>query len=159
MTKLPFRFAAISVAPKIRRHYGEALGKHRCDLVPHHVGLRITVQHQERRPGSAKAPRDTSLKHFFAFNLTASANRVQDVLTALAFLHQRHPGKPELLGLSDAGLWSLYAAAVAPIEVTLNARLSDFAGTDAEYIDRFFVPGLRRAGGLTAANRILGRAQ
>ncbi|MCP5115615.1 MAG: hypothetical protein GY953_32720 [bacterium] len=109
--------------------------------------------------GSAVAPRDTSLKHFFAFNLTVDANRVQDILTALAFLSQRHQGKPELIGLAGANVWSLFAAAIAPIEVTLTTELSGFAGIDEEFVNRFFVPGIQRVGGLAAANKILGRRQ
>ena len=35
--------------------------------------------------------------------------------------------------------------------VMLNADVSNFTGTGPEYVDRFFVPGIQRAGGLRAA--------
>ena len=38
--------------------------------------------------GSAVAPRDRSVKMFLTFNKTDDANRVQDILTALAWLKQ-----------------------------------------------------------------------
>jgi hypothetical protein len=33
----------------------------------------------------------------------------------------------------------------------LKADLANFTGTDQEYVDRFFVPGIQRAGGLRVA--------
>ena len=61
--------------------------------------------------------------------------------------------------LLDAGVWSLHAAALSPMEVELEADSSSFTGTEEDYMERFFVPGLQRAGGLRAVKRILGRAR
>ena len=36
-------------------------------------------------------------------------------------------------------------------EVVLNADVSNVTGTDQEYVERFFVPGIQRAGGLRVA--------
>lgn len=105
--------------------------------------------------GTAEAPRDRSHEHFLTFNLTDDANRVQDILTALAFLDDRHNGPIELTGLGKAAVWSLFAAAVAPIEVNLSGGLSGFRGADEEFVDQFFVPGIQRAGGLEAAQRLI----
>ena len=62
--------------------------------------------------GSAVAKRDTSARHFLTFNKTDDANRVQDILTALAFLNQ--PGV-KLVGLGKAAVWCQFAAAVAKV--------------------------------------------
>jgi len=104
--------------------------------------------------GSAVAPRDRSHRHFLTFNHTDDANRLQDVLTALRLLGQKRPGKIELVGVGNAGIWCLFAAAVAPVELKLAADLEGFSGRDEDFIDRFFVPGIQRAGGLNAALKL-----
>ena len=47
------RFAAVAVAAQVRQDDREALRQARRDLVPLDVGLRIAVDHQERRTGPA----------------------------------------------------------------------------------------------------------
>jgi dienelactone hydrolase len=101
--------------------------------------------------GSAIAPRDRSHKFFTTFNRTDDANRVQDILTALAFLSSRSAGTLELYGTGDASIWCLFAAAVAPVNLALHADTGWFRGTDADYLHRFSVPGIERAGGVNAA--------
>jgi hypothetical protein len=102
--------------------------------------------------GSAKAPRDRSVKMFLTFNKSDDANRVQDILTALAWLKQP---KTQLIGLGKAAIWSEFAAAVAPVAVDLQADLAGFQGTDEEFVKDFFVPGIQRAGGLRAARALV----
>jgi dienelactone hydrolase len=95
--------------------------------------------------GSAVAPRNRSVKMFLTFNKSDDANRVQDILTALAWL--RMPNTT-LAGLGKAAVWCRFAAAVADEKVNLQADLGAFHGTDQDFIDAFFVPGIQRAGGL-----------
>jgi dienelactone hydrolase len=102
--------------------------------------------------GSAVAPRDRTVKMFLTFNNSDDANRVQDILTALAWLNQ--PGT-QLTGLGNAAVWCEFAAAVSPLPVTLQADLAGFQGTDEDFAKRFFVPGIQRAGGLKAARQLL----
>jgi hypothetical protein len=59
-----------------------------------------------------------------------------------------------LIGAGKAGVWALFAAAVAPLEVRLEADFKDFQGRDQDFIERFFVPGVQRAGGLAAARKL-----
>lgn len=101
--------------------------------------------------GSAKVPRDRSGKYFLSYNQTDDANRVQDILTALRFMTASAKGRPRLVGLGRAGIWCLFAAAVAPVDVELIADLDGFSGSDDDFKTRFFVPGIQRAGGLPAA--------
>ena len=103
--------------------------------------------------GSAVAPRDRAAKMFLTFNKSDDANRVQDILTALAWLHTP---KTHLVGLGKAAVWCLFAAAVAGEPVDLEANLGSFGGTDQEFVDSFFVPGIQRAGGLKAAKELAG---
>jgi hypothetical protein len=54
--------------------------------------------------------------------------------------------------LEIAGVWSYFARAMAGQGVTLVADLAQFAAdTDTEYLDKFFIPGLRKAGDFRAA--------
>jgi dienelactone hydrolase len=109
--------------------------------------------------GSAVAPRDRTPQMFLTFNKSDDANRVQDILTALAWLSERaapNAPKPLLVGQGKAAVWALFAAAVSPVAVELRVDLSRFAGTDDDYIADFFVPGIQRAGGLGAAKELAG---
>jgi hypothetical protein len=101
--------------------------------------------------GSAVAPRDRSHKFFTTFNRTDDANRVQDILTALAFLSSRQAGTVELYGTGEASIWCLFAAAVAPVDLALHADTGWFRGAEADYLHSFSVPGIQRAGGVSAA--------
>src|SRR3989475_6450283 len=47
------RLAAVAVAAQIGGYHGEPLGQSRRHFVPHDMSLRITMQHQHRRPASA----------------------------------------------------------------------------------------------------------
>jgi dienelactone hydrolase len=103
--------------------------------------------------GRARAPRDTSDRFFTTYNRTDDAHRVQDILTALAWL-KRQPGvrRVGLVGLERAGLWCLLAQALAP---GLDAVVAD-ADTlaterDEAYLTRLPIPLLRSAGGFETA--------
>ena len=62
----------------------------------------------------------------------------------------------ELVGVGKAAVWCQFPAALSRQKVVLNADVSDFTGTDQDYIDGFFVPGIQRAGGLRAARLLSG---
>jgi hypothetical protein len=104
--------------------------------------------------GSAVALRDRSHRYFFTFNRSDDANRVQDILTALAFLLKQTSEKVELRGTGKAGVWCLFAAAVSDARLTLKAELEGFDGKDEDFLRQFFVPGIQRAGGLDAGLRL-----
>jgi dienelactone hydrolase len=101
--------------------------------------------------GSAVAPRDRSHRHFLTFNRSDDANRVQDIVTALAFLRQNGASDITLVGIGRAAVWATFAAAVAKAPVKLEAPLGVFKGEDQEFVEGFFVPGIQRAGGLRGA--------
>ena len=104
--------------------------------------------------GTAVALRDRSHRYFLTFNKSDDANRVQDILTALAFLKSQTSEKIELRGLGKAGIWCLFAAAVAPVDTALEPDLDGFQGRDEDFLERFFVPCIQRAGGLDVALRL-----
>jgi len=103
---------------------------------------------------AARAQRERADEYFYSYNRSDSAERVQDILTALAYLKSRERGKPTLLGLANAGVWCVLAGAIAPVELDIVADLNGFGGSDQDFRERFFVPGILRAGGLPAALRL-----
>ena len=107
--------------------------------------------------GLAVAKRDRSAEYFLTFNRTDDQNRVQDILTALAYMKQEGAKDLRVVATGKAAVWALFAAAVAGIPITLDANPEGFAGEDQDFLDRFFVPGIQRAGGLEAARRVLAR--
>ena len=111
--------------------------------------------------GTAKAARDTTAPGFTVFNRTADANRVQDILTAIAYLRQRSNSQDiNVIGTGDAGVWVLFAAALAGPGVNIAADLNRFkADSDTDYLTKFFIPGLRRAGDFRAAATLATRGK
>ncbi len=103
--------------------------------------------------GAARAPRDTSDRFFTTYNRTDDANRVQDILTVLAWL-KRQPGirRVSLVGLDRAGLWCLLAQGLAPGLDAVVADADRFeTESDEAYLDRLPIPLLRSVGGFETA--------
>lgn len=105
--------------------------------------------------GRAAAPRNRNAPHFLTFNVSDDAARVQDVLTALAYLRSQTKGPVELIGLDKSSVWALFAAALAPPDLIFSPNIAPFAGEDEQFIEDFFVPGIQKAGGINAAMRVI----
>src|SRR5262249_26337794 len=103
--------------------------------------------------GSAKVNRDMSDRFFTTYNRTDDANRIQDILTAIAYLRT----KPEvsavnLMGFDQAGLWCLLARALSPEIQNTVADVSLFKSQDDQsYLDQLYIPLLRKAGDFRTA--------
>jgi dienelactone hydrolase len=108
--------------------------------------------------GSAVAARDRSHKFFLTFNRCDDANRVQDILTAAAYLRASGNEQVEIAAEGRAAIWALFAAAASPTPVTLSADTSQFQGRDEDFESQFPVPGIQRAGGVAAARRLVSAA-
>ncbi len=97
--------------------------------------------------------REHAVRHYTTYNRTQTANSVQDVLTAVAWLSALSPtGRVSLVGMGDGGVWSLLARALAP---SVSACVADIGRLDLDddeaWTERFFVPLLRRAGDVRTA--------
>ena len=106
--------------------------------------------------GAAKARRDMSDPFFTTYNRTDVSNRVQDILTALAYLESRpEVARVNLAGVGEGGLWCLLARGLAP---QLHRTLADVAGFSSEgdgaYLEHLYVPVLRRAGDFKTASML-----
>jgi dienelactone hydrolase len=96
-------------------------------------------------------PKQPDTKMFLTFNRSDDANRVQDILTALAWVNKPNV---ELTCTAEYAQYCLFAAAVSHQPVKLKADLSSFTGSDQDFLDHFFVPGIQRAGGLALAKAL-----
>ncbi len=91
--------------------------------------------------------------YFSTYNHTPTANRVQDILTAVAWL-RRESAFPSvsLVGIGAAGPWCLLACGLCPQITRAVIDVDRFdTDSDAEYEAKLFIPVLRRLGGLAAA--------
>lgn len=131
-------------------------------------------------PGGVEAKLPSDIKFFTTYNRTDDANRVQDILTALAYLNGRQgnagmsfvvPGQAvELRGLPGgtqasagisvvapgrAGLWALLARGLAPKIDRMAVDAAQFDNTsDEAFLKTLPIPGLRRAGDFFTAAAI-----
>jgi dienelactone hydrolase len=86
------------------------------------------------------------VRHFETYNRTPASQRVADIVAAV----RANPGA-QVVARGDAALAALLAAAVAgPAAAVLD--VGDFdTSSDADFVDRLYIPGLRRAGDLRTA--------
>jgi dienelactone hydrolase len=93
------------------------------------------------------------IRHFETYNRTAASQRVADIVTAA----RESPGAI-LIADGDEALAGVLASAVAPLSLAI-LDVGDFdTGSDGMFLDRLYIPGLRRTGDLqTAATMAAGR--
>ena len=107
--------------------------------------------------GEHMGPSDrlTRYKFFDTYNRMDTANRVQDILTALSYLESTNK-TVNLVGIGDAGLWCMLARAFAP---KVNKTVIDASGFDTSndqaFVERLYVPCLRRAGDFRTAGSLI----
>ena len=137
---------------------GVATGPNPRIIVVHPTGATEAVRPKEAalllttfQTGRSKARRESPKRYHLTFNRSDDANRVQDILTAILYLQAQSPAPIELRCTETAAVWCTFAAAMSPVKVKLDAPLGTFKGTDQDFLDEFFVPGIQRAGGLSAA--------
>ncbi len=106
--------------------------------------------------GAARAGRDRSDRFFTTYNRTDDSNRVQDVLTAIAYLRKRQDvARINLAGLGKAGLWCLLARGLVPRLHRTAVDVSRFATEDDRaYLEHLYIPILRRAGDFKTASML-----
>jgi dienelactone hydrolase len=92
-------------------------------------------------------------KFFTTYNRTAVVERVQDILTAVAYAKTRGDTQRVcLVGTGAAGAWCVLASALAPADVDVAADLAGLGGDDdARWLADLFTPCLLKAGGIATA--------
>jgi dienelactone hydrolase len=101
----------------------------------------------------AQADAAAGYPKFLTFNVSDDAARVQDIVTAIAY-SAKNSGDVEVFATGDAALWSMFAAAVSPVRVSLHLDDVPNMTTAADYVQHFNVPGILRAGGLPIAEKL-----
>lgn len=111
----------------------------------------LTGEHHE--PGQTRKPSNIEQFHD-TFHPTDTGFRVQDILTAYAFLMARYDmtGVVDLIGVEQAGMWSILAGAVEPgfRRITADMNQFDFANDNA-WEETCYIPGIRALGDVPAA--------
>ena len=111
-----------------------------------------------RSAADGKVIRDTSDRYFTTYNRTDAALRVQDILTALAYLKsQVGLSTLNLIGLGDAGLWCLLAAGFADVDRTVVDANQFDSDSDAAYLQNLPIPSIRRVGDFARRGHLLHR--
>jgi len=104
----------------------------------------FSVRRVRATPYDAEAA--AKVDHFDTYNRTAASQRVADLVQAI----DENPGAM-LVADGDWGLAALLAAAVAPFSrVVVDVDRFD-SGSDQAFVERLYMPGLRRAGDLQTA--------
>ena len=117
------------------------------------VDLFLTGAHSS---AAGKVIRDTSDRFFTTYNRTDAALRVQDILTALAYLKsQAGDSTLNLIGLGEAGLWCLLAAGFADVDRTVVDANGFDSDNDAAYLDALPIPSIRRVGDFRTAGTLV----
>jgi hypothetical protein len=92
------------------------------------------------------------VQHFETYNRTAASQRVADIVTAL----RQYPSAI-LVADGESALPALLAAAVVPVRQVITNVAGFDTASDAQFLERAYIPGLRRAGDFqTAAAMVRG---
>lgn len=90
-----------------------------------------------------------TVRHFETYNRTPAGQRVADIVSAL----RAAPGAV-LVASGDAALAGALACAIEPPRLAVLDVDGFTTGSDDGYLDRLYVPGLRRAGDLRTASEL-----
>ena len=101
------------------------------------------------------------VNHWTTYNPTPTSRRIDQVRRACRVILDRGDVTGlDLVGLGEAGAWVLLGAATGPRVGRVSAELEVFSGdTDQVFLDRLFVPLLRRSGDLKTAAVLLAPGQ
>jgi hypothetical protein len=122
-----------------------------ADLERELRAARFTVKKVSFTPFDAAAA--AKVRHFETYNRTPAARRVADIVSAL----EADPGAAIVASGDDALAALLASAVVTPRIAVLDVGPFD-TSKDTDFVDRLYVPGLRRAGDLATAAAVAGNA-
>jgi hypothetical protein len=122
------------------------------------AGLSTAVESALRAAGYALQPvaftpfdadAASKVRHFETYNRTAAGQRVADIVAAL----RGSPGAA-LAASGDEALAAALATAIEPPRVAVLDVGGFDTSRDADFLDRLYIPGLRRAGDLGTASEM-----
>jgi dienelactone hydrolase len=108
-----------------------------------------TFQTGEARDAARKAEGG----FFVTYNRADDMQRVQDILTALAWLEaSSKPARIAVVGQGKAGLWCLLARPLFSKDYAVAADVAGFdTSKDDSYLEKLYIPLIRRAGDFQSA--------
>jgi len=145
---LPIETTAIDAAA-LRRNRKTVLFAGSEDVAAALRAAGFTVRSIDFAPFDPEAAADVS--HFETYNRTVAGQRVADIVAAA----RANPGAA-LVASGNAALAGVLATAAAPIRLAvLDTGVFD-TSSDADFLDRLYIPGLRRAGDVQTAVEMAG---
>lgn len=90
-------------------------------------------------------------KFFTTFYRTDTAERVQDIVTALAYLNAGGKAKVDLIGIGNSGIDCLFARAFSGVAGSTVIDANGFDSSDEAFAEHYFVPSIRRVGDIRTA--------
>jgi dienelactone hydrolase len=97
-------------------------------------------------PGGRRVPEN--IRYFTTYNKTDEAHRVQEILTAIAYLKKRYSNaRLSIVANGQAGMWAMLARGLAPRidRMAVDAVKFD-TSSDEDFLKYLPIPGIRRAG-------------
>jgi dienelactone hydrolase len=104
----------------------------------------FSVRRVPATPFDAEAA--AKIHHFETYNRTAASQRVADIVEALG-----EEPRATLVASGDSALPALLALAVVPVERAIVDVAQFDSSSDAAFVERLYIPGIRRAGDLQTA--------
>ena len=100
--------------------------------------------------------RSEDTNYFTTYNRTTAALRVQDIVTTLrGFTGRGDVSEVNLIGIGEAGLWSLLAAGFTEVKnVVIDAAKFDNS-SDTAFLATLPIPGIRRVGDFRTAGTLV----
>ena len=104
--------------------------------------------------------RSEDTNYFTTYNRTTAALRVQDIVTALhCFTSRGDVSEVNLIGIGEAGLWSLLAAGFANVKnIVIDAaefNLKEDIESDAVFLETLPIPNIRQVGDFQTAGTLI----
>jgi len=140
---LPIERASIDAAT-LQRNHKTVLVAGSQDVASALRAAGFTVRPIDFTPFDPEAAAD--VRHFETYNRTVAGQRVADIVAAA----RANPGSA-LVASGDAALAGVLATAVAPVRLAVLDTGWFDTSSDADFLDRLYIPGLRRAGDLQTA--------
>ncbi|HGJ64902.1 TPA: hypothetical protein ENS27_05865 [bacterium] len=103
--------------------------------------------------------RDESISHFYTYNISDTALRLQDILNGIAYLLTQ-TYTVDLIGLEKAGLWCLLTRGVAENvnQTIVDCDQFDYNNDDA-WVKDLFIPHIRKAGDFKTSATLIAPAK
>ena len=100
--------------------------------------------------------RSEDTNFFTTYNRTTAALRVQDIVTALrCFTNRGDVSEVNLIGIGEAGLWSLLAAGFTDVKNVVVDAAQYALDSDAAFLETLPIPSIRRVGDIRTAGTLV----